>query len=65
MKYTPTPLERMSLTTCTILSSSSLGMSLNSRWASSKKNTNFGLSKSPASGSVSNSSESIHSRNIA
>ena len=65
MKYTPTPLERMSLTTCTILLRSSFGMSLKSRWASSKKKTNLGLSASPTSGSFSKRSESIHSRNIA
>mmetsp|Transcript_59443 Transcript_59443/g.140599 ORF Transcript_59443/g.140599 Transcript_59443/m.140599 type:complete len:294 (-) Transcript_59443:2084-2965(-) len=44
---------------------SASGASLNSRWASSKKNTNFGLSRSPTSGSVSNSSDSIHSRKLA
>ena len=43
MKYTPTPLERMSLTTCTILSLSCLGMPSKSRCASSKKNTKLGL----------------------
>ena len=36
----------------------------NSRWASSKKNTSFGFSGSPVSGSCSNSSASIQSRNV-
>ena len=40
-------------------------MSLKSRWASSKKNTSFGCGRSPASGSVSNSSDSIHSNAVA
>ena len=63
-KYTPTPLERIRRTTCSIFSISALGASLNSRWASSKKNTIFGLSGSPTSGSCSNSSDSIHSRKV-
>ena len=64
MKYTPTPLERMSFTTCTTLSVSCLGMPLKSRCASSKKNTNLGLSGSPTSGRRSKSVESIQSRNM-
>ena len=64
-KYTPTPLERISRTTCSIFSSSAFGASLNSRCASSKKNTSFGLSRSPTSGRCSNSSDSSHSRKVA
>ena len=64
MKYTPTPLERMSFTTCTILSVSSSERLSNRRCASSKKNTNLGLSRSPTSGRVSKSSLSIQSKNI-
>ena len=64
MKYTPTPLERISRTTCSTFSSSDLEQLLNSRCASSKKNTIRGLSPSPCSGSASYSSESIHSRKV-
>ncbi|MNU73311.1 hypothetical protein D3C71_627900 [compost metagenome] len=46
-------------------STSALGASLNSRWASSKKKASFGFSGSPISGSCSNSSDSIHSRKVA
>ena len=49
-KKTPTPLERISRTVCAIESRKSLLASLNSRCASSKKNTSFGLSESPTSG---------------
>ena len=42
-----------------------LGASSNSKCASSKKNTRFGFSGSPTSGSASNSSDSSHSRNVA
>ena len=56
-KYTPTPLERIRRTTCSIFSTSAFGASSNSRCASSKKNTSFGLSGSPTSGSCSNSSD--------
>ncbi|CFE02657.1 Uncharacterised protein [Bordetella pertussis] len=62
-KYTPTPLERTSRTTCSILSSSADGASLNSRCASSKKNTSPGCSGSPISGSFSYRSASSQSRN--
>jgi len=65
IKYTPTPLERINRTTCSILLSSALGASLNSRCASSKKNTKRGLSASPTSGRFSNSSDSSHSKNVA
>jgi hypothetical protein len=61
-KYTPTPLERIRRTTCSIFSSSAGGASLNSRWASSKKKASLGLGRSPASGSCSNSSASSQSR---
>ena len=64
-KYTPTPLLRTSRTTSSMRSTSAAGASLNSRCASSKKNTSLGLSRSPTSGSVSNSSLSIHSRKVA
>ena len=64
MKYTPTPFERMSFTTCSILSTRAVGAPLNSRWASSKKNTSLGFSGSPTSGSVSNSSLSSHSMKV-
>ena len=50
MKYTPTPFERMSFITCSILSTRAVGAPLNSRWASSKKNTSLGFSRSPTSG---------------
>src|SRR2546427_6984790 len=40
-KYTPTPLERTRRTTSSMRSSSTLGASLNSRWASSKKKTSL------------------------
>ena len=64
MKYTPTPLERISRTTCSTFSSSILEQLLKSRCASSKKNTIRGLSRSPTSGSSSYSSDSIHRRNV-
>ena len=41
------------------------GVSLNSRWASSKKKTRRGFSGSPTSGICSNSSDSSHSRKAA
>ena len=44
---------------------SAAGASVKSRCASSKKKTSFGLSGSPTSGRCSNSSDSIHSRNVA
>ena len=47
-----------------ILSISCLPQLLNSRWASSKKNTIRGLAMSPTSGKVSYSSLSIHSRKV-
>ena len=62
-KYTPTPFERIKRTTCSIFSSNTLGASLNNKCASSKKNANFGLSTSPTSGKVSNSSDNIHNKN--
>ncbi|MDT4874231.1 hypothetical protein FQZ97_1095190 [compost metagenome] len=64
-KYTPTPLDRTRRTTSSMRSISTFGASLNSRWASSKKNTSLGFSGSPISGRVSNSSESIHSKKVA
>ncbi len=64
-KYTPTPLERISRTTCSTFCSSEGGASLNSRCASSKKKASLGLSRSPTSGRCSNSSDSIHSRKVA
>ena len=64
-KYTPTPRERISFTVCSTFCSSTAGASRNSMWASSKKNTIRGLSRSPASGRISNSSDSIHSRKLA
>ena len=42
-KYTPTPLERTRRTTSSMRSMSTLGASLNSRWASSKKKTSLGF----------------------
>ena len=57
-------MERISFTTCSILASNALGAVSNKRWASSKKNTILGFSRSPASGSVSNSSDIIHSRKV-
>ena len=63
-KYIPTPLLRISLITCSILSTSAFDVSSNSICASSKKNTSLGLSKSPTSGSVVYNSESSHSRNV-
>ena len=64
MKYNPTPFDRISLTICSILLPNSGVMSSNRRCASSKKNTNLGLSMSPTSGNVSNNVESIQSRNV-
>ena len=54
----------MSLTTCSILLSRALLALSKSICASSKKNTNLGLSISPTSGSVSYISESIHSKSV-
>ena len=64
MKKTPTPLDRIRRTVCSIRSIRALGQSLNSRWASSKKNTIRGSSLSPVSGRSSYSSPSIHSRKV-
>ena len=50
-KKIPTPFERMSRTTCSTWSRSALLAPSKSRCASSKKNTSFGLSMSPTSGS--------------
>ena len=61
----PTFLLRTRRTTSSMRSTSAAGASLNSRWASSKKNTSFGLSRSPTSGRCSNSSLSIHNRKVA
>ena len=52
MKKMPTPLLRMSLMTCSILSVRALLVSSNSMCASSKKKTSLGFSRSPTSGSV-------------
>ena len=41
-----------------------VGASEKSRWASSKKKTSLGLSRSPASGSCSNSSDNSQSRKV-
>ncbi len=60
----PTPRERISRTTWVIVDWKSFDASLNSRCASSKKNTSFGLSVSPTSGSVSYSRESSHMRKV-
>ena len=65
MKKIPTPFERISLTVCSILSSNCLGALLNSKCASSKKKTIFGLSKSPTSGNFSSNSSNIHSKKVA
>ena len=51
-------------TTCSIRCCSAGGASSNSRCASSNTNTSFGLSRSPTSGSFSNSSDSSHSRKL-
>jgi hypothetical protein len=58
-------LERTSRTTSSMRSISTAGASLNSRWASSKKNTSLGLSRSPTSGSSLEQLDSIHSRKVA
>src|SRR5690606_29058424 len=63
-KYTPTPLERTSRTTCSMRWRNAGGASSNSRWASSKMKASFGLSRSPTSGRLSNSSPSSHSRKV-
>ena len=49
-KNTPTPLDRISFTVCSTCCRNALEASVNSRCASSKKNTSFGLSTSPTSG---------------
>ena len=59
-KKTPTPLERISRTVWAIASRKASEASSKSRCASSKKNTSLGFSRSPASGSSSKSSASIH-----
>ncbi|MNC47865.1 hypothetical protein D3C75_969500 [compost metagenome] len=64
-KYTPTPLERISRTTCSRRSCNALGVSLNNKCASSKNNASTGLSASPRSGSCSNNSASSHNRKVA
>ncbi len=56
MKKTPTPLERMSRTTCSIFCTRIFGASVKRRCASSKKKIILGFSRSPTSGSVSKSS---------
>ena len=61
----PSLVEKIEQTVRLIRSTSAFGASLNSRCASSKKNTSFGLSRSPTSGSCSNSSDSSHSRKVA
>ena len=63
-KKTPTPLERISRTVCAIWSRNALDASLNSRCASSKKKTSFGLSRSPTSGRSWKRSASSHIRNV-
>ena len=65
IKYIPTPLERISFTTCSTFDKSALGAWSKSMWASSKKKTIFGFSQSPISGSVSKSSEIIQSIKVA
>jgi len=59
-KNTPTPFERMSRTVRSTDSSNAFVASANRRWASSKRETSFGFSTSPTSGSCSNSSASSH-----
>ena len=59
-KKTPTPLERISRTVWLDRLDERLARVRNSRCASSKKKTSLGLSRSPASGSVSNSSATSH-----
>ncbi|MNI65668.1 hypothetical protein D3C73_1211840 [compost metagenome] len=63
-KKMPTPLERMSRTVVVMASRKALDAPLNSRWASSRKKTSLGLSRSPASGRSSNRSASSHMRNV-
>ena len=62
-KYTPTPLERMRRTTCSTCSTKAGAALSNIKCASSKNMTNLGLSASPTSGRVSNSSARNHSKN--
>ena len=64
MKNIPTPFERISLTTCSILSIIILFALSNNKCASSKKNTSFGVSGFPTSGSDSKSSDNSHNKNI-
>ena len=63
-KNTPTPRERISLTVCSTCSRNALEASVNSRWASSKKNTSLGLSTSPISGRVLKRSDSTHIKKV-
>ena len=64
MKYNPIPLERINRTICSIFLWNVGFISSNNRCASSKKNTNFGFSRSPTSGIDSNISVNIHKRNV-
>ena len=61
----PRPWLRTSRTTSSMRSTSAAGASLNSRCASSKKNTSLGLSRSPTSGRLLEQLDSIHSRKVA
>src|SRR5690606_6213228 len=53
-KNTPTPFDRIKRTICSIWVKKAFDAPLNNKCASSKKNTNLGLSKSPTSGSFLN-----------
>ena len=64
MKYNPTPFDLISLTICSIFLPNSTDISSNNKCASSKKNTNLGLSISPTSGKFSNNSDNIQRRNV-
>ncbi len=63
-KKTPTPFDRISRTVWAIWSRNAFDASWNSRCASSKKKTSFGLSASPTSGRSWNRSASSHMRNV-
>ncbi len=63
-KKMPTPFERMSRTVWVIEARKSFDASRNNRWASSKKKTSLGLSRSPTSGRSLNRSASSHIRNV-
>ena len=60
MKKTPTPFDRIKRTVWVTDSRKAFVVSSNRRCASSKKKTSFGFSRSPTSGSASNSSARSH-----